>query len=273
VVRIYKEGGREFNFSPLSALKTADGEMWFSSSIGVARINPEQITDNFTVPPVYITSIKQGGIKLKMGVAPEKIGKIELDWQHNFFEFEYVALNYTRSEENQYAYFLEGFDMDWYRAGRLRGGRYSGLPGGRYILRVKGSNNDGVWNHAGTSLEIIVASAWWKTGFFWGSVVVFIALSIISIYMLRVRAIKIRNLDLERGVKERTRDLQQALNEIKTLKGIIPICSYCKNIRADDESWHLMEAYISRHSDAEFSHGICPNCVKKHYPDILKKDK
>ena len=57
-------------------------------------------------------------------------------------------------------------------------------------------------------------------------------------------------------------------DEIKTLRGIIPICSYCKKIRTDDKSWQLIEAYIREHSDAEFSHGICPECAKKFYPDI-----
>jgi hypothetical protein len=61
--------------------------------------------------------------------------------------------------------------------------------------------------------------------------------------------------------------LECALNEIKTLRGIIPICTHCKNIRADDESWQLIETYISEHSDAEFSHGICPECAKKYYQD------
>jgi len=61
--------------------------------------------------------------------------------------------------------------------------------------------------------------------------------------------------------------LQKALNEIKTLRGIIPICSHCKQIRDDKGLWKQMEAYIHAHSEAEFSHSICPNCMKKHYPE------
>lgn len=59
------------------------------------------------------------------------------------------------------------------------------------------------------------------------------------------------------------KSLQEALNEIKTLKGIIPICSYCHNIRDDEGAWSKIDAYISKHSDAEFSHGICPKCLPK----------
>jgi PAS domain S-box-containing protein len=62
--------------------------------------------------------------------------------------------------------------------------------------------------------------------------------------------------------------LQNALDTIKTLKGIIPICSYCKKIRNDKGAWDQMEAYISTHSEAHFSHGICPECFKKVMEDM-----
>ena len=55
---------------------------------------------------------------------------------------------------------------------------------------------------------------------------------------------------------------------VKVLEGLLPICSYCKNIRNDKGEWERMEGYISRRSDAEFSHGICPSCSAKHYPDL-----
>ena len=61
-------------------------------------------------------------------------------------------------------------------------------------------------------------------------------------------------------------ELRTALEEIKTLHGIIPICAHCKKIRDDAGSWSRLEAYLSRHSDAQFSHGICPDCLERHYP-------
>ena len=62
--------------------------------------------------------------------------------------------------------------------------------------------------------------------------------------------------------------LQKALSEVKTLRGFLPICSYCKKIRDDKGYWSQIEAYIHNHSDVEFSHSICPECAKKHYPDM-----
>ena len=62
-------------------------------------------------------------------------------------------------------------------------------------------------------------------------------------------------------------DLQEALGEIKTLQGILPICSFCKNIRNDEGYYEQIENYIHKHSGVDFSHTICPACMKKHYPD------
>jgi uncharacterized PurR-regulated membrane protein YhhQ (DUF165 family) len=62
-------------------------------------------------------------------------------------------------------------------------------------------------------------------------------------------------------------DLKKALSEVKTLRGFLPICSICKNVRDDQGYWSKIESYIKDHSEAEFSHGICPVCAKKHYPD------
>ena len=63
-------------------------------------------------------------------------------------------------------------------------------------------------------------------------------------------------------------DLQKALSEVKTLRGFLPICSHCKKIRDDKGYWNQIESYIHKHSDAEFSHSICPECAEKYYPDV-----
>ncbi len=70
------------------------------------------------------------------------------------------------------------------------------------------------------------------------------------------------------NLQEKNLHLQQALDEIKTLRGIIPICSNCKNIRDDKGYWYQIEVYIKDHSDADFTHGMCQDCAKKLYPDL-----
>jgi hypothetical protein len=87
--------------------------------------------------------------------------------------------------------------------------------------------------------------------------------------------LNVLNENLESTVQDRTRELvavntalNETIGELKTLRGIIPICASCKKIRDDSGSWNMLEAYITKHSLAEFSHGICPDCVEKLYPDI-----
>ena len=78
--------------------------------------------------------------------------------------------------------------------------------------------------------------------------------------------------ELEMKVCERTRDLQEALSKVKTLSGLLPICTHCKKIRDDQGYWNQIEAYIEKHSDAAFSHSICRECAKKYYPDLKLYD-
>ncbi len=76
---------------------------------------------------------------------------------------------------------------------------------------------------------------------------------------------------LEDLVNERTAELEKALSEVKLLSGFIPICASCKNIRDDKGYWNQVETYIQQHSEAQFSHGICPTCAKKLYPKLTDK--
>jgi DNA-binding response OmpR family regulator len=78
--------------------------------------------------------------------------------------------------------------------------------------------------------------------------------------------LKIRK--LQRDLEEKNRRLKQAMNEIKKLEGIIPICSFCKKIRDDKGYWKQLEAYFQEHSEARFSHSLCQECAKEHYPDL-----
>lgn len=70
---------------------------------------------------------------------------------------------------------------------------------------------------------------------------------------------------------ERNRELLAALDEIRTLRGILPICMHCKQIRDADGNWIRLEKYVQEHSHAEFTHGLCPVCIAKHYPDYPVK--
>lgn len=84
---------------------------------------------------------------------------------------------------------------------------------------------------------------------------------------IRLRSARQRAL-LEQQVMARTAELEKALNEVKTLEGLLPVCSSCKNIRDESGAWHAVETYVSQRTDADFSHSICPDCVTRLYPDF-----
>ena len=92
---------------------------------------------------------------------------------------------------------------------------------------------------------------------------------LLSFLILAYLTSKIRSLLMKE--RETTKALRDALNQIKTLSGLIPICASCKKIRDDKGYWNLLETYIQEHSEAEFSHGICPDCMKKLYGAGSKK--
>lgn len=64
-------------------------------------------------------------------------------------------------------------------------------------------------------------------------------------------------------------ELQDALSKVKTLSGLLPICAHCKKIRSAQDYWIQIESYIGSHSEAEFSHGVCPECLREYYPDFV----
>ncbi len=75
------------------------------------------------------------------------------------------------------------------------------------------------------------------------------------------------------ALEKKVDELEEALGQIKTLRGILPICSGCKKIRDDKGYWQQVEVYLQAHSDAEFSHGLCPECLQGYYPDLVDKSR
>ena len=91
-------------------------------------------------------------------------------------------------------------------------------------------------------------------------------ITIVVIALMGVLLYKITN-PIVTGLRDTVARLEKALREVKTLRGILPICSYCKKIRDDEGYWNQVEDYVRKRSDANFSHGICPSCIKKHFPE------
>ena len=86
----------------------------------------------------------------------------------------------------------------------------------------------------------------------------------------RIR-VGVRMIELQQKLAERVRDLTEALTQVRQLQGLLPICSYCKRIRDDQNYWQQVESYLTQHSDVRFSHGICPECYDVHAKEVLSQ--
>ena len=208
-----RDGLQSDEFNAGAYYKSRSGEMFFGGVNGFNAFHPDNIRDNPYVPPVVLTSLTQGGEDVDIGGAVEDVQEVILQWPNNLFEFEFAALSYVQPEKNQYAYMLEGFDEDWIYVGTRRFGRYTNLPGRAYRLRVKGSNNDRVWNEEGVSVRITVVPPFWETWWFRGCIALVLVGGVIGGYRLRVKSVEARNRELRVQVEERTRALEQRTRE------------------------------------------------------------
>jgi ligand-binding sensor domain-containing protein/serine phosphatase RsbU (regulator of sigma subunit) len=225
VIKIYTrdDGLHSHDFFATARGKTEGGRLWFGGFNGLNSFIPEKLEENTEPPQIYLTSLKQDGEELKLGKAFEKLKTLNLDWRNSEFEFEYVAMNFTKSVKNRYRYILEGYDKNWFEAEARRFGRYSGLPGGSYTLRVQGSNNDGVWNtpEREVRLLITVASPPWKT--LWAyALYVLVGLAVVFGFLKwRLRVSEIQKIRLQELVDARTEEIKKQQDDLEDAYEVI----------------------------------------------------
>jgi two-component system, sensor histidine kinase ChiS len=183
------------------------GEIILGGINGLRIFNKHDLVENKNIPPVVLTNFKifsdsvdvhgADGI-LKNGI--NYTDAIELDYKKIMFEVGFSALNFRDSTKNKYAYKLEGFDKDWLDASNQRVAKYTNLNPGKYIFKVKGSNNDGIWNDVGKSITIIQLPPPWKT--WWAYTLYVLAVTCILLYYVRGQQIKIAR---ERAINSQLR--------------------------------------------------------------------
>lgn len=175
-------------------------------------IFPEKVPLNNSVPQVYITGLfindKALNVVFKGARLPEDMKKIDLKYRQNDLRFEFAALNYTHPEENRYKYFMKGVDRDTVFAEPGMPAEYRKMPPGSYKFWVTGSNNDGLWNPDGVTIDIRIHPPWYSSALVRILYVVLI-LSLIAGYIrLKTHRLKTDKLRLETIVKERTEELE-----------------------------------------------------------------
>ncbi len=162
------DGLQNHSFNWNACIKSRSGELFFGGENGIDYFHPDSIRDNPHLPPVIITRFlrynsgeAEGKPIIEKGISEKR--HLKLSYEDRILTFEFAALNFRNTYKNQYAYWLEGFNEGWIQLGAKHDVTFTDLDPGDYTLRVKGSNDDGVWNEEGASLKITITPPWWKT--------------------------------------------------------------------------------------------------------------
>ncbi|MCX7983836.1 MAG: hypothetical protein N3A63_02905 [Bacteroidetes bacterium] len=240
-----------------SAWKASDGSLWFSTVKGAVQIHPRKLRTNTIPPNVHIHKV------IADGHIYSTFDSLILQPGTDRIEILYSATSYLVPERVRFKYRLEGYDTDWIDAKTRRAAYYTNLPPKDYTFRVIACNNDGVWNTEGASIILSIQPHFYQTTWFLIFVLLTSGCLLYGVYRLRVWQLHEREKELQQRV-------QEELANVKMLSGLIPICSVCKKIRNDKGYWDQLEAYIQTHSEAKFSHGICPECAASVYGEYYK---
>jgi len=196
-----------------------NGEIFFGGSNGLTFFQPDELSNNTYLPPVVFTEFSLFNQPVPIGskVLPrpiEKSTQITLNYHQNVFSIRFAALSYQLSSKNQYQYKLDGFEENWSPTQTSQEARYTNISPGIYTFRVRAANNDGVWNETPAELIIEILPPWWGT--WWFRLIAFFVgvLLIWGIISLRIYRIKAINRDLEKRVNGRTKELQDAKDDL-----------------------------------------------------------
>lgn len=188
------EGLKIRDFLTTSVYKSSDGQILIGGKNGLVSFYPKPL--NITIPSITFTDFKihnysvvpsdTSVLKQSINIAEDLI----LSHKDNSFAFEFASLDFNDPSKNQYSFKLDGFDEEWSKPSTDRSVNYTNLNPGEYVFRVRGSNDDGIWNDDGRSIKITVNPPWWKTWWFTASWIVIAA----SLFGGTIRLISVQKL-------------------------------------------------------------------------------
>ncbi|MDO1514461.1 two-component regulator propeller domain-containing protein [Maribacter confluentis] len=207
------------NFNYNAVTKDRNGILYFGNYEGIDYFHPDNILHNETIPKVYFTDLKLFNKSVsptaKNSPISKSINEVEqLTLKPNQFVFtlEFAAINFTRANNNEYAYYLEGFEDNWNYVGNTRTATYTNLSPGDYVFHVKASNNDGVWTESPLSLPITVLAPWWATRWaILGYLILTVGFALLLNWFLHKRIEERRMIKFERAQRQQ----EELLNEKK----------------------------------------------------------
>ncbi len=240
------------SFGPTVA-KSTDGKLWFPGE-GVHVADPHHLADNKLSPPVHIEQIV-ADTKVQWQNSPgASASNLRLPARTHDVEIDYTALSLVAPEKMQFRIKLEGQDNDWRVPVNPRHSHYTNLPPGPYRFRVIASNNSGVWNEQGDTLEFSVAPAYYQTNWFRALCAAVFLASLWAAYQLRVRQLHREfNTAIEARVSERTRIARELHDTLlQSLQALLFQYQAARNLFAagSERAMQVLDASLDRTEQA-----------------------
>lgn len=251
-----QDGLQGNEFKQNAFLKLKNGNFVFGGTSGFTIFNPDKIHGNKIAPKLAFTDFQVfntpitsfgGNSPLKQPISEAKI--INLTHTQSVFTFEFAALNFIFSQNNHYAYMLEGFDSDWIYSGSRRRITYTNLSPGEYTFKVKASNNDGVWNENPLTIKVNIKPPFWLTWWFKILSVLAIFGVTFSFYRYRINLVQKQRNELEKQVKLRTIEIRKQAEDLKHLNHNLQAQS--EKLQAQSEELQVQSEELIMQSELE----------------------
>jgi ligand-binding sensor domain-containing protein len=235
--------------SPAGAVDSR-GRLWFPSYKGLVIVDPLNIPAPGGAPAVRLEEVTANGVVRDPGAA------VVLPPGTPTLTIRYTAMTLLDPDRVRFRWRMEGLSGDWVDAGTQREALYQSLPHGSFRFQVVASADGKTWSAASAPLEVTVQPHFYQTA--WFGVLVVLAASGAA-----TGGVKWRLRQHRRREEELRQRVNRALADVQTLRGLLPICAWCKKVRTDGGYWEQIEVYVRDHSAATFSHGICPECLAR----------
>jgi len=220
-----RDGIQDNEFNMGASHLGRSGKMYFGGINGFTVFHPDSIRHNPYLPSVVLTGFRLFNKPVPVGEGPDgrvildrsisETDHIELTHRDHVISFEFSVLHFASPEKNNFAYIMEGFEDQWNEVGTRNHATYTNLPPGDYTFRVRGSNNDGVWNEEGLAVSLTVKPPFYLKAWFIAGMVILVLGATYGLHRYRMRLLDVKNKVLENSVLERTEDLTRTNSHLQ----------------------------------------------------------
>lgn len=230
-----------------AGLVLPSGHFVVSSLEGPMLINPDRDIPNRTPPPIFVQRAAIDGQPVENG------RPIVVAAGARRLEVELLGISYAAPHDLTFEYRLVPYDTSWIPS-RSSLVAFTAIPPGDYVFEARAINSDGVLSAAPAAIAVRIEPSFWQTWWFRAAVVMALAAAFVG-------SVRLYSAAERRRANELRHRVDQAVAELKVLRGLLPICAWCRKVRDDDGAWSDLERYVAEHTDARFTHGICSECL------------